>query len=220
MTVFRLVDDIFFPDPNLSNEDGLLAVDGDLSVERILLAYESGIFPWFEHDDEILWWSPNPRLILKLNDFKISKSLKRTLKSNKYIVKFDTCFPQVVESCSSIKRNGEHGTWITEGMKNAFINLYKMGIAHSVEIFENNTLVGGLYGLEIGKVFCGESMFHNVTDASKVALYHLVELLKENNFSFIDAQMPTDHLKSMGAVEIKKTDFLRMLKDAIKPNPL
>ena len=214
MAVFRLVDELFFPDPLLSNEDGLLAIGGDLSVERLLLAYQNGIFPWFENDDDILWWSPDPRLILKLEDFKVSKSMKRILKSKKFTVKMDTCFTQVVESCSSISRTGEQGTWITEGMKKSFLSLHHLGIAHSVEIFENNILVGGLYGLEIGQVFCGESMFHKVSNASKVALFYLVKYLKENNFSFIDAQMPTDHLKSMGAIEINKLQFLNLLKKA------
>jgi len=214
MAIFRLVDELVFPDPLFSNEDGLLAIGGDLSVERLLLSYQNGIFPWFESDDDILWWSPNPRLILKLDDFKVSKSLKRIVRSEKFSVKMNTCFTEVVESCSSINRKGEQGTWITQGMKDAFLALHELGFAHSVEVFEEGILVGGLYGLKIGKVFCGESMFHKVSNASKFALYHLVQNLKENDFSFIDAQMPTDHLKSLGAIEIDKITFLQMLKEA------
>ena len=214
MPVFRLVDEIFFPDPLLSNDDGLLAVGGDLSVIRLITAYQNGIFPWFENDNDILWWSPNTRLILQLDDLKVSKSLRRVINSQKFTVKFNTCFSRVVELCSSVSRKGEQGTWITEGMKSAFIDLYRLGIAHSVEVFEEGLLVGGLYGLKIGKVFCGESMFHTKSNASKVALFHLVESLKSEGFAFIDAQMPTDHLKSMGAVDVPKIKFLKMLKSA------
>jgi len=211
MPIFQLTEELVFPDPKLANAEGLLAIGGDLSIERLLLAYQNGIFPWFEDDEQILWWSPDPRLILKLEDFKISKSLLRIIKSQKFTVKFNTRFKDVIESCSKIKRKDELGTWITEGMKSAYIKLHEEGFAHSVEIYLDDTLVGGLYGIAIGKVFCGESMFHTASNASKLALYYLVKLLRENNFSFIDAQTPTDHLKSMGAKEIKRSEFLDLL---------
>ncbi len=212
MPIFLLDNTIKFPNPELANEEGLLAVGGDLSPERILLAYRNGIFPWFNNDDEILWWSPDPRLILKLEDLKVSKSLKRIIKSNKFQVKFDKQFSAVINACANTKREGEFGTWITEGMKNAYIDLHKKGIAHSVEVYLNNKLVGGLYGLIIGKIFCGESMFHTISNASKIALYFLVEKLKKEHFLFIDAQTPTEHLISMGAIEVSRTTFLNLLK--------
>lgn len=216
MPIFQLNEELIFPNPELANEDGLLAVGGDLSPERILLAYENGIFPWFEDDDQILWWSPNPRLILKLDDLKISKSLQRTINSKKFQVKFNTQFSAVIDACSKIKRKDEAGTWITNGMKDSYIQLHDKGFAHSVEIYLDDNLVGGLYGIAIGEVFCGESMFHKVSNASKVALYHLVKLLKANDFLFIDAQTPTEHLISMGATEIPRSQFLELLYQSIK----
>jgi len=216
MPIYQLGSELIFPEASLASDDGLLAVGGDLSPERLVLAYQNGIFPWFEDDEQIMWWSPNPRLILELNEFKVSKSLKRIINSNKFDVKLNTCFTDVVEACSSTSRKGEDGTWITEGMKEAYIKLHKLGIAYSVEVFENKQLVGGLYGLAIGKIFCGESMFHKVSNASKVALYYLVDILKENNFNFIDAQTPTNHLISMGAKEISRETFLSRLKNNTK----
>ncbi len=214
MPIFLLDDKLQFPNPELANEEGLLAVGGDLSSDRLLLAYKNGIFPWFDNDDEILWWSPDPRLILKLEDFKLSKSLKRIINSKKFQVKFNTQFSQVINACAHTKREGELGTWITDGMKKGYIDLHNKGDAHSVEVYLDNKLVGGLYGLSIGKVFCGESMFHTVSNASKIALYFLVEKLKKDQFLFIDAQTPTQHLISMGAIEVSRTDFLKLLIQA------
>ena len=214
MPIFQLNEELIFPNPELANEDGLLAVGGDLSPERILLAYANGVFPWFEDDDQILWWSPNPRLILKLEDFKISKSLQRIINSRKFQVKFNTQFSAVIDACSMIKRKDEAGTWITDGMKDAYIQLHNKGFAHSVEVYLDDNLVGGLYGIAIGKVFCGESMFHRASNASKLALHYLVELLKSNHFLFIDAQTPTEHLISMGATEIPRSQFLDLLNEA------
>jgi len=216
MAVYLLDDELSFPHPELSNSDGLLAVGGDLSVERLLLAYQNGIFPWFEDDKEILWWSPDPRLVLFLDDFKVSKSLRRIINSDKFQVKFNSQFSNVVEACASAKRNDEYGTWITDNMKKAYLDLHKEGYAHSVEVYENDKLVGGLYGLTIGKVFCGESMFHTVSNASKVALFYLVESLKSKKFHFIDAQTPTDHLKSMGAVELSRSRYLKQLRKGVE----
>ena len=216
MAVYLLDDELSFPHPELSNSDGLLAVGGDLSVERLLLAYQNGIFPWFDDDDEILWWSPNPRLVLFLDDFKVSKSLRRIINSDKFQVKFNSQFSNVVDACASAKRNDECGTWITDNMKKAYLDLHKEGYAHSVEVYENGKLVGGLYGLTIGKVFCGESMFHSVSNASKIALFHLVESLKSKEFHFLDAQTPTAHLKSMGAVEMSRDRYIKLLHKAIE----
>ena len=213
MSIYLLNEEIIFPDPRLADAEGLLAVGGDLSTERLLLAYQNGIFPWFEDDEQILWWSPDPRLILKLKDFKLSKSLRRVINSQKFQVKFNTQFSAVVNACAEIKRQDEFGTWITEGMKNAYEELHKKGYAHSVEVYTDGQMVGGLYGLVVGKVFCGESMFHTVSNASKVALYYLVDWLKTEDINFIDAQTPTDHLKSMGAIEISRAKFLEMLKE-------
>lgn len=216
MSVYQLTNDHVFPHPNLSNADGLLAVGGDLSVDRLLLAYENGIFPWFNEGEDILWWSPDPRLILHLDAFKVSKSLKRIIDSKKFTVRFNNQFEAVTEACASIKRKGQDGTWITNEMKNAYFKLHELGYAHSVEVYFEEQLVGGLYGIAIGKVFCGESMFHKMPDASKVALYYWIEVLKQNDFMFIDAQTPTAHLKSLGAEEISKTEFLKLLKKALK----
>lgn len=215
MAIFLLNDKLEFPKPELADEEGLLAVGGDLSPGRLLLAYQNGIFPWFEDDEQILWWSPDPRLVLFLEDFKISKSLRRIIKSDQFQVKFNTQFSEVVDACAKVKRDDEYGTWITDGMKEAYQNLHKNGVALSVEIYQNSQLVGGLYGLAIGKVFCGESMFHTVSNASKIALYHLVELLKVNDIKFIDAQTPTDHMISMGAKEMPRKEFLDLLKSSI-----
>ncbi|MFZ4402329.1 MAG: leucyl/phenylalanyl-tRNA--protein transferase [Bacteroidales bacterium] len=217
MPIFQLSQDLIFPDPELSEEDGLLAIGGDLSPERLILAYSQGIFPWFNEGDPILWWSLNPRLILFPDEFKCSASLLRKIKSHQFEVKFDTNFEAVIKNCSYIERKDqEYGSWITQDMITAYTKLHHLGFAHSVETYYNGQLVGGLYGIIIGKVFVGESMFHNMTDASKFALYHLVETVKKQNFHFIDAQQPTAHLISMGAREINRKQYLILLKNAVK----
>ena len=216
MPLFQLTQDLIFPNPELAEEDGLLAIGGDLSPERLLLAYSHGIFPWFNEGDPILWWSLNPRLILFFDHFKCSKSLLRTIKSNKFEVRFDTNFEEVIINCSKVKRNDQNETWICNEMIKAYINLYKLGFAHSVEVYFEDKIVGGLYGVSIGKIFMGESMFHIMTDASKVALFHLVEHLKKWDFLCIDAQQPTNHLISLGAKEIERKKYLDLLKEATK----
>jgi len=215
MPVFQLSQELIFPNPELAEEDGLLAIGGDLSPERLLLAYSHGIFPWFNEGDPILWWSLNPRLILFLDQFKCSESLKRTIKSNKFEVKFDTNFEEVIRNCSKVERNQQDGTWITQEMIDAYIHLHELGFAHAVETYFQGKMVGGLYGVSIGKVFVGESMYYTMADASKVSLYHLVELLKKWNFHFIDAQQPTNHLISLGAKEIERKQYLNLLKKAV-----
>ena len=178
------------------------------------MAYIHGIFPWY-NELPILWWSPDPRMILFPESFKCSKSLQRVIKTQKYSVQFDTLFSRVVENCASIKREGEHGTWITTEMKMAYKELFKLGFAHSVEVMHNNRLVGGLYGVSAGGVFFGESMFHTETDASKIALFHLCEWMKKNNLKLIDCQMHTPHLESLGATEISRKEYLKLLKKSL-----
>jgi len=219
MPVFQLTDQFVFPHPSLSREDGLLAIDGDLSVERLLLAYHNGIFPWYNFDEPILWWSPDPRLILKVNDFKASKSLKKKAISGQFEVRFDTVFEQVIKNCAQVKRHGVDSTWIVPEMIKAYILLHRYGFAHSVETFYENQLVGGLYGVVVGGVFSGESMFHKMADTSKIAFYHLVNKMQDLNMDFIDAQTESNHLKSLGASCISREVFLKMLQDSIENHP-
>jgi leucyl/phenylalanyl-tRNA--protein transferase len=206
---------VAFPSPEEADEDGLLAVGGDLSVPTLIKAYSAGIFPWYNEDSPILWWSPDPRFILLPENLNVSKSLGRTIRSGKFSIAFDRDFASVIEYCSKVPRKGEDGTWITDEMKKAYINFHKAGYAHSVEVYLEDKIVGGLYGVAMGRVFFGESMFHLEKDASKVALYHLVERVKKLNFHFIDAQVPTDHMKRMGAAEISRKEFTVRLKHAI-----
>lgn len=215
MPVYALDERIAFPEPNLADKSGLLAVGGDLSTERLILAYSSGIFPWYSEGDPIMWWSPDPRMILIPNDLKITKSLKQSINNKGFDVKFDTKFEKVISNCSKAPRTDQDGTWITEEMKQAYIRLHELGFAHSVETYFNGKLVGGLYGISLGKAFFGESMFFKKRDASKIALYFLVQKLIELDFHFIDAQIETDHLKSMGAQLVPRKEFLFSLNLAL-----
>ncbi|RUR13075.1 leucyl/phenylalanyl-tRNA--protein transferase [Legionella sp. km772] len=200
----------WFPNPETSDKQGLLSIGGDLEPERILYAYSQGIFPWFEPGCPILWWSPNPRLILLPNEFKVSKSLKKTLtKSFNYSI--DTAFPEVIKACATYS-NRENNTWITQEMIQAYVNLHEMGYAHSFEVWYEEQLVGGLYGISLGKAFFGESMFHCMTDASKLAMNYLCSTLRNWEFDFIDCQMPTKHLLSLGAKIISRKHFLHLLQ--------
>ncbi|MGB1226965.1 MAG: leucyl/phenylalanyl-tRNA--protein transferase [Poseidonibacter sp.] len=201
-----------FPDPNFANDKGILAYGGDLSPSRIMTAYLNGIFPWYNESDPILWWSPNPRCILDLEDFKISKSLEKKINKKQFEIKFDNNFKQVMQECKNINRDNQKGTWIQDEMIEAYTQIHQMGFAHSFEAYEKNELVGGGYGVSIGNIFCGESMFAKKTDASKVALYFLVKRLKEKGFSFIDCQVPTPHLLSLGAKLINRREFLILVK--------
>jgi len=214
MPVYLLNEQISFPDPNNSSQEGIVAVGGDLSTERLLHAYSVGIFPWYSVESPIIWWSPDPRTILFLEEFKVSKSLQSKINKNIFQVKFDTNFADVIENCASVPRIDQEDTWITDDMKKAYINLHQKGYCHSVETYFKNKLVGGLYGISLGNAFFGESMFHIKTDASKIALYFLVEKLKKWNFDFIDVQQETDHLKSMGAKIIDRKKFLTLLKNS------
>ncbi|MGI6342497.1 MAG: leucyl/phenylalanyl-tRNA--protein transferase [Bacteroidales bacterium] len=207
--------DIPFPSVEEANEDGLLAVGGDLSVKRLVEAYSKGIFPWFTNDEYILWWSLPERMVLFLDDFKVSKSLRLLIKKNIFKVTFDTAFQQVIANCANVKRKHESGTWITPKLQEAYVNLHEKGYAHSVEVWHNDELVGGLYGVAVGKAFCGESMFHTMSNTSKIALYNLVELLKEKQFHFIDAQTYTDHMASLGAKMITRKEYIFLLEKAV-----
>ncbi len=204
---------IWFPNPEEADNEGFLAIGGDLTVKRLMHAYRSGIFPWFDEYQPILWWSPDPRMVLFLKDLKVSKSLKKTIQKNKFNITYNTCFTEVIKNCSQIKRDGQQGTWITKQMEEAYIKLNKIGHATSVEVWLENELVGGLYGIDLidKKVFCGESMFSSVSDASKVGLYYLVEKLKAKKYQLIDCQMYTPHLERLGAKEIPRKEFLKYL---------
>jgi leucyl/phenylalanyl-tRNA---protein transferase len=216
MPIFRLVDEPVFPPPDYADPSGLLAVGGDLSNERLLEAYRVGIFPWYSDDQPILWWSPDPRLILDLKDFKISRSLSKTLKKGVFQVTFDHAFEEVIQACAVVPREAQNGTWITAEMQEAYINLHGLGYAHSVETWFGGKLAGGLYGVSLGKCFFGESMFHLETDASKVALATLVEKLKSWDFHFIDSQMTTEHMVRLGAKELPRRIFLKRLQSALR----
>jgi leucyl/phenylalanyl-tRNA--protein transferase len=205
-----------FPDPRTADADGLLAAGGDLSIESLVTAYSQGIFPWYDKHSPILWWSPDPRLVLFPARFKISDSLKQRIRSGKYEVRTDCDFKAVIGHCAETRRKGQRGTWITDEMKNAYIDLHHEGLAHSFETYHEGELVGGLYGVSLGRAFFGESMFHLKTDASKIALSALVKWALDHEFHFIDAQQSTSHLKSMGAEEVHRTEFLDLLNEATK----
>ncbi len=206
---------VVFPSVENAPKDLPLALGGDLNPNTLISAYSQGIFPWYNENEPILWWSPEPRLVLYLNDLRINKSLKKTIKNNKFEIKFDTNFKKVIKECAKIPRKTQDGTWIQEEIIEAYSELYELGYAHSVESYLNGELVGGLYGVSLGKTFFGESMFAKVSDASKVAFVELVEKLKKWEFDFIDCQVPTEHLKSLGAVEISREKFLKELKIAL-----
>lgn len=204
-----LSDTIQFPPIETADEDGLLAIGGDLSSERLLLAYRSGIFPWFEEGQPLLWWSPDPRMVLYPADFKVSKSFRKTLRRSGFEVTFNSNFKEVIDACSAIERNGQQGTWITQQMKEAYLKLHQLGHAVSFETWRDGSLVGGGYGIDLPhcKVFCGESMFSTVSDASKVGFYHLVHRLQGQHYKVVDCQVYTSHLASLGAVEISRSEF-------------
>jgi leucyl/phenylalanyl-tRNA--protein transferase len=201
---------IEFPDVNEASIEGLLAVGGDLSSERLLHAYAHGIFPWYDADDPILWWSPDPRYVLFPDDLKVSKSMKQVLRKKQFKVTYNKAFTEVINNCALAKREGQEGTWITEDMIDAFIKLHELGYAKSVEVWENAELVGGLYGIDLdNKVFCGESMFAKVSNASKAAF---ITLVQSNEYQLIDCQLHTKHLESLGAKHISRAEFLKSLK--------
>jgi leucyl/phenylalanyl-tRNA--protein transferase len=213
MPIYALSDELAFPNPSFA-EDGLLAVGGDLSQERLVLAYKNGIFPWYNPGDPILWWSPDPRFVLFPKDLKVSKSMRPYFNQKKYNVTFDTAFEQVIDNCAKVKRagQGDLGTWITEEMRSAYIGLHKSGLAHSAEVWKGETLVGGLYGIAIGKIFFGESMFALAPNASKFGFISLVKRLGELNYELVDCQQETDHLGTLGAKPINLVEFQGILE--------
>ncbi|WP_411679364.1 leucyl/phenylalanyl-tRNA--protein transferase [Clostridium thailandense] len=213
MPIFRLNDDLIFPHPSLAEEDGLLAVYGDLCPDRLMLAYQNGIFPWFSEGEPILWWSPDPRFILYPQDIKVSHSMKKLLKKNTYRISFDTCFRDVISNCAGVRK--ESGTWITNDMIEAYSKLHELGHAHSVEAWYENKLVGGLYGISIGKCFFGESMFSVMDNASKAAFITLCKKLDSEGYIMVDCQVYTKHLESLGAVNIPREEFLELIKKGI-----
>jgi leucyl/phenylalanyl-tRNA--protein transferase len=215
MPIFQLTDEIIFPAPELSEEDGLLAVGGDLSLERLLLAYSNGIFPWYNEEDPILWWCTKPRFILKPKDIKISKSMEKILRKNEFQVTFDKDFAGVISNCKALREVQENGTWIQDEIKDAYINLFNHGFASSVEVYKEGELVGGLYGVKLGKCFFGESMFSKVSNSSKVALIHLARKLQEENYLFIDCQVRTNHLESMGGKFVSWEEFKELLNKGL-----
>ncbi|MHC1730129.1 MAG: leucyl/phenylalanyl-tRNA--protein transferase [Syntrophobacteraceae bacterium] len=216
MPVFRLIDDLIFPHPSYADPSGLLAVGGDLSPARLLLAYSRGIFPWYSDPDPILWWSPDPRLVLFPDELRVSHSLKRVMKKNLFTVTFDHAFREVIQACAEVRTQIGQGTWITRDMIHAYVHLHEMGHAHSVESWYAGRLVGGLYGVAMGRAFFGESMFSVRTDASKVAFVHLVRSLQGLGYEFIDCQTTTEHLKRFGAREIPRKEFLARLAEVME----
>ena len=210
--MYLLSKDLVFPPVYLANKDGLLAFGGDLSPERLLLAYKSGIFPWYNQGEPIVWYSPDPRMVLFPKNLKISKSMKQIIRKNKFKATFNQNFPEVISNCKNSYREGQGGTWITDEMEQAYLNLHNLGVAKSVEVWEGNELVGGLYGIDLGHIFCGESMFSKVSNASKFAFIYLVQELEKEHYKLIDCQVYNEHLASLGAEEISRSAFLSYLK--------
>ncbi|VAW16416.1 Leucyl/phenylalanyl-tRNA--protein transferase [hydrothermal vent metagenome] len=201
-----------FPPVENADEKGLLAVGGDLSVERLKLAYKSGIFPWFNEDSVILWWCPDPRMVLFPEKINISKSMRKVMKSGQFRLTKNTCFEEVLNQCATVKRVDQEGTWITDDLKKAYLKLHQKGFARSYEVWEGDNLVGGLYGIDLGHIFCGESMFSTSPNASKFAFINLAQELKNKNYDLIDCQLYTKHLESLGAEEISRKKFLEILR--------
>lgn len=209
--MYFLSRELYFPPVTDASPEGIVAVGGDLSPERLLLAYRSGIFPWFDEDEPILWWSPPERMVLLFPELKISKSMRNIINRNMFKVTWNTAFEQVIKSCRTIKRDGQPGTWITEEMQEAYCTLHKMGYAKSVEVWQDDVLVGGLYGVDLGNIFCGESMFSKVSNASKFAFIALAQKLQNEKYHLLDCQVHNDHLESLGAREIPRDIFIKVL---------
>lgn len=207
-----LTKDLFFPPVSEADEEGILAIGGDLSPERLELAYKSGIFPWFNPGEPILWWSPDPRMVLFLDELIVSKSMRNILNRNIFKVTFNKNFRDVISNCQKIKRDGQNGTWISNEMIDAYCALNEKGIAKSIEVWQDEVLVGGLYGIDLGNIFCGESMFSKVSNASKAAFIALVEYLRKYNYKLLDCQVYNPHLESLGCVEIDREAFISILK--------
>jgi leucyl/phenylalanyl-tRNA--protein transferase len=210
--IFRLDERLIFPEPDLAEPDGLLAVGGDLSIPRLILAYQHGIFPWYSDESPILWYSPHERFVLYPQELKISKSMRQVMRQGRFTITSNTCFADVIKACSTAPREGQDGTWITDDMMEAYVALNAAGYAHSVEVWQDGVLVGGLYGIWVGDVFCGESMFSNASNASKMALIYLC---RSGKFDLIDCQVHTDHLESMGARMISREQYIVVLHNSL-----
>lgn len=213
MPVFRIPTNHLFPEPRLAEPDGLLGIGGDLDPERLLLAYRLGIFPWYSEGQPILWWSPDPRFVLRPSELRVARSLAKRIRRGDYAITVDRAFADVVSACATAPRDGQEGTWITEEMQEAYVELYRRGRAHSCEAWSDGELVGGLYGVAVGAMFCGESMFARRADASKVAFVTLVRALESWGFGLVDCQVETDHLARFGAVPVDREVFLQALED-------
>ncbi|WP_343588726.1 leucyl/phenylalanyl-tRNA--protein transferase [Flavobacterium sp.] len=210
--MYFLFDNLYFPPVSEADEEGILAVGGDLSPERLKLAYNRGIFPWFNEGEPILWWAPDPRMVLFLDELVISKSMRNILNRKQFTVTFNTNFKEVISNCQKIQRIGQDGTWISDDIVESYCELNRQGIAKSVEVWQDDVLVGGLYGVDLGHVFCGESMFSKVSNASKVAFISLVKHLEEENYKLLDCQVYNPHLDSLGCREIDREEFMAILK--------
>lgn len=210
--MYFLTKELYFPPVDEASYEGILAVGGDLSIDRLLLAYDSGIFPWYDADEPILWWAPPYRMVVNPNDYKVAKSLRNIINRNIFQITMNQDFLAVITSCQQVERKGQDGTWITAAIIEAYTELHRMGKAQSVEVWQNGALVGGLYGTDLGHVFCGESMFSKVPNASKVAFVKLIEYLKLNNYKLLDCQVHNDHLEKLGAFEISRDLFMQILK--------
>lgn len=216
MFLARLSDKIEFPPVHLARADGLLCFGGDLSAKRLICAYENGIFPWFSENEPLLWWSPDPRLVLFPRDLHISRSLKKKIRKKPFRITIDQAFEQTIQACAGARQNQSQETWIVPEMIEAYVNLHQMGLAHSIETWQGSRLVGGLYGVSIGGSFFGESMFSIESDASKIALVSLCGLLQKYRFDLIDCQVTTKHLMGMGAVEIPRSVFTKEIRSSIQ----
>ena len=210
--MFLLSNELYFPPVTEADEEGILAIGGDLSTQRLLLAYRKGIFPWYSDDEPIIWWCPNPRFVLFPDEIKISKSMRAVIKKQTYSFTINNCFNNVIKNCKTINREGQSGTWISEEVIDAYTNLHNLGYALSAETWKNNKLVGGLYGVKMGNIFFGESMFSLSPNASKFAFIQLVQHLKNDGVKLIDCQVYTNHLESLGAKMIDRNDFMRLLE--------
>lgn len=209
MPVYQLDERLWFPPAEEYEEHGVIAVGGDLSISRLVLAYQMGIFPWYNPDEPITWWNPHRRMVLKPHEVKVSKSSRNILNQNIFTLKFDTCFEEILNNCQSIPRKDQDGTWLNDDLKSAILELHKLGLAHSVECWRGEVLVGGLYGISMGKMFFGESMFSKESNASKIAFIGLCRKLESLNFNWVDCQIHNPYLASLGAYEIDRSTFLR-----------
>jgi leucyl/phenylalanyl-tRNA--protein transferase len=214
--IYALPDEHIFPDPELADPTGLIAVGGDLHPSRVLRGYATGIFPWYSEGQPILWHSPNPRFVLDIDQLHVGRTLRQTMKKRPYELTLDSAFPEVIAACAGSPRPGQDGTWITDDMEKAYVHLHALGFAHSVEAWQNGTLVGGLYGISLGSIFFGESMFSTASDASKIAFVALVQQLRRWGFDVVDSQVHTDHLARFGTREIPRREYLEQLRQCLR----